>query len=252
MVSIPKISPNLLIGAAILGAIFLITREIRGAGQDLARSLGEGVLSNVQLPTLPTVTAPDFSGLFDFLKGQQQQQQAPITINLPQPITQQGQLAPPPLQIIDPNVGGLQRDIDALRKQLEQQAPSVPIVVKEIPPIVDPNTGQRPKTADELIALLDRLKGTQPSNLFGVGFLGKGRQGISNIVAQRLGLISRSESQISPLQKRRLQTFSPSDTVFSKFAQNVPSLNRFLRSFRTIIPSESIFSLKPRSGLWLP
>lgn len=47
MVKIPKFSGNLLIAAGIVGAAFLLTREIRGAGQDLSKSITEGVLSGV-------------------------------------------------------------------------------------------------------------------------------------------------------------------------------------------------------------
>lgn len=55
--SLPKISPNLLIAVAGLGAIFFITREIRGAGQDLAK-FGEN-FKFPELPSLPDITFPE-------------------------------------------------------------------------------------------------------------------------------------------------------------------------------------------------
>ena len=248
MVSIPKISPNLLLGGLIIGALFFITKEVRGAGQDLARSLGEGVLSNIQLPTLPTlpsVQAPDFSGLFDFLKSQPAPQ---ITVNVPQPITPQGQLALPPLQIIDPQAGGIQRDIDALRKQIEKLAPSVPIIVTEIPPIVDPTTGQRPQTARELLDIIARNKASQ--QLFGVGFLGQDQLGISQQLAKRLNIFGLQESQISALQKRRLQTIGQTQTLQNLFdTRQAESVNRFLSSFNVTDFSGLIFGAPQQASI---
>jgi len=47
MVKIPKFSGNLLLGVGIVAAAFLLTREIRGAGQDLSESITKGVISGV-------------------------------------------------------------------------------------------------------------------------------------------------------------------------------------------------------------
>ena len=75
MVSFPKISPNLLLGVGGAIAIFFIAREIRGAGQDLAR-FGENLkLPDIDFPSIPSVDTSGFtdsiSSFINMLKGQQ-------------------------------------------------------------------------------------------------------------------------------------------------------------------------------------
>lgn len=241
MVSLPKINTNLLLGVGLIGAAFLLTRQIRGAGQDLAKSITSGVLSGVGESVSASGAATQAAlraqglafqqGFLSFgsslteLFGQQTavQTQFPSASTETQDLIQSFSLG---LK----NLFSTQQDIiDKLNLLPVLGTPQNPSFAPVSPTGIDiilSDTTLSTAEKSELIRLFNQQQGTtgqginqidlsksSPAGVFGFGLLGKDKGGISTQLAQRLGIFGKEASDISKLQTRLLQGFGSTQTV---------------------------------------
>ncbi len=194
MVSFPKISPNLLLGVGGVIALVFFVNQIRKAGGDLAKTF-----TDVQ----PAAQVEQIVGTI---------QESLSDISLPSISLPDIFATPEPVIPSDPTQQTPQQQEDIFGRTLTEQ---------EEQTIVDIDKALTEGTALPDTGFASLLKEFNPPNIFGFGFLGVDKKGITESLAKELGIFDFTTADISEQQIFELskigQGIQDVETIFELF-----------------------------------